>query len=162
MSKEHTYKSILLTLIKANKKKKRKGAPLALRKRVEHELDSLERDGIINQSQYQQLALTVGGDTKPDGNVRLFVDYKVGFNPQLEPAHYPIKKIDDIFNCLRNARVLVLFDGNLPVFLACDASPNSIAVVLLHEIEGEEHPITFISRSLTKSEQNYNQLDRKP
>lgn len=56
---------------------------------------------------------------------------------------------------------MVPYNQSLPVTLACDASPTGIAAVLSHIVDGEERPISFISRALTKAEQNYSQLDRE-
>ncbi|XP_054280695.1 uncharacterized protein K02A2.6-like [Macrosteles quadrilineatus] len=58
-------------------------------------------------------------------------------------------------------RVVVPFDPDLPVSIACDASPHGISGVLSHIINGEERPIAFVSRSLSKSESQYSQLDRE-
>ncbi|XP_046810023.1 uncharacterized protein K02A2.6-like [Lucilia cuprina] len=58
-------------------------------------------------------------------------------------------------------RVLMPYDPELPLQLACDASPTGIAGVLSHLVDGEERPIAFASRSLTSAEQNYSQLDRE-
>lgn len=57
--------------------------------------------------------------------------------------------------------VLVKYDPKLPLILATDASPIGISAVLSHKIDGEERPIMFASRSLSKSEQRYSQLDRE-
>ncbi|KAJ8871342.1 hypothetical protein PR048_027659 [Dryococelus australis] len=58
-------------------------------------------------------------------------------------------------------QVLVPYDPDLPVQLACDASPTGIAGVLSHIVDGHEHPIAFASRSLTAAKQNYSQLDKE-
>lgn len=57
--------------------------------------------------------------------------------------------------------VLMPFNPELPITLACDASPTGVAAVLSHKINEEERPIAFASRSLTPAEQNYSQLDRE-
>jgi hypothetical protein len=45
--------------------------------------------------------------------------------------------------------------------LACDASPFGLAV-LSHVIpDGPERPVMFTSRSLSKSERNYAQIDKE-
>ncbi|KAJ8887980.1 hypothetical protein PR048_007465 [Dryococelus australis] len=54
-------------------------------------------------------------------------------------------------------QVLVPYDRDLLVQLACDASPTWIAGVLSHIVDGHEHPIAFASRLLTAAEQNYSQ-----
>lgn len=85
--------------------------PFALREKVELELDiGLERDGIISKVNTSNWGSPLVVIPKPDGNVRLCVDYKIGVNPQLEPAHYPIKRIDEIFNTLKNSTYFCKID----------------------------------------------------
>ena len=58
--------------------------------------------------------------------------------------------------------MLVYFDPTLPLILACDASPYGIGAVLAHRMPGgQERPIGFASRTLTKSEQNCAQLEHE-
>jgi hypothetical protein len=58
--------------------------------------------------------------------------------------------------------VLTHYDPNLPVRLACDASPYGLRSVLSHVMtDGTERPVAFASRSLTKSERNYAQIDKE-
>ena len=58
-------------------------------------------------------------------------------------------------------RVLVSYDVNLPVTVACDASPWGLGAVISHIIDGVEKPIMFVSRSLSPAEKHYSQLDRE-
>lgn len=75
------------------------------------------------------------------------------------------KECENAFNVLKKEivsdRVLMPYNPELPVQLACDASPTGIAGVLSHIVNDEERPIAFASRSLTNAEQNYSQLDRE-
>lgn len=106
------------------------------------------------------------------------VTYYSRFIPQLSTLTYPLRRLlhkdqkwfwssscESSFIKLRNEiasdRVLVPFDPSLPVTLACDASPVGIAGVLSHIIDGVERPIAFVSRSLSKAEANYSQIDRE-
>ena len=45
--------------------------------------------------------------------------------------------------------------------MACDAGPNGIGAVLSNVVDDVEHPIAYVSRSLTKAEQMYSQLDKE-
>ena len=63
---------------------------------------------------------------------------------------------------LRSGRVLTHFDDKLPLVLACDASPYGLGAVLSHRMpNGEEKPVGFASRTLTKAEKNYSHLDKE-
>ena len=46
-------------------------------------------------------------------------------------------------------------DLSLPFTLQTDASDYAIAGVLTQVFDGEEHPIYFVSRTLSKAERNY-------
>ena len=54
------------------------------------------------------------------------------------------------------------YDPNLPLKLAADASQYGVGVVISNVLlGGDERPIAFASRSLSKSEQNYAQIDKE-
>ena len=57
---------------------------------------------------------------------------------------------------------LTHYDPGRPLRLACDASPVGIGAFLSHIMEdGSERPIAFTSRTLTKAERNYSQIDKE-
>lgn len=59
--------------------------------------------------------------------------------------------------------VLAHYDPDMDLYLACDASPYGIGAVLTlsHKFEnGSKRPIAYISKTLTKAERNYAQIDR--
>jgi hypothetical protein len=68
---------------------KEREVPYALHDKVNKELDMLESEGIMSK-----VATSDWGSPlvipKPDGNVRLCVDYIIGVNEQLINANYPI------------------------------------------------------------------------
>ena len=59
-------------------------------------------------------------------------------------------------------QVLAHFQTDVPLKLACDASPYGIGAVLSHTYpDGMEKPIGFASRTLNSAETNYAQIDRE-
>ena len=63
---------------------------------------------------------------------------------------------------LTSAKFLTHFDSNQKLTLACDASGYGLGVVLAHKMpDGSEKLIGYASRTLTKSEKNYSQLEKE-
>ena len=86
---------------------KERQIPYALTETVNKELDALDRNGIITKISNNDWGSPLVVIPKADEGVRLCVDYKVGINQRLIDAHYPIKKIGEVFNCLRDLHVAV-------------------------------------------------------
>ncbi|KAG6928696.1 hypothetical protein G0U57_007605, partial [Chelydra serpentina] len=65
-------------------------------------------------------------------------------------------------DALLNSEVLTHFDPSLPLQLACDASPYGVGAVVSHIMpSGEERPIAFASRTLSKAETNSAQIEHE-
>ena len=72
------------------------------------------------------------------------------------------KAFQDSKKLLTSSSLLVHFDPKLKLTLACDASAYGIGVVLAHKYpNGSEKPIAYASRTLTKAEQNYSQIEKE-
>ncbi len=62
---------------------------------------------------------------------------------------------------LTSDKVLVHYDPQLSLTLACDASAYGFGAVLQHTMpNGEEHPIAYASRTLSLAENNYSQIEK--
>ena len=58
--------------------------------------------------------------------------------------------------------VLAHYDPTKPIHLTCDASPYGIGAVISQlEETGQERPVAFASRSLSKAERNYAQIEKE-
>nr|XP_055061179.1 uncharacterized protein K02A2.6-like [Misgurnus anguillicaudatus] len=69
---------------------------------------------------------------------------------------------EDAKRHLMSNQVLIHFDPDLPLILACDASPVGVGAVISHRMsDGSERPIAFASRMLTKTERNYSQIKKE-
>ena len=63
---------------------------------------------------------------------------------------------------LSSAPVLIHFSNDLPIKLDTDASQYGVGAVISHVLpSGEERPIAYASRTLTKSERNYAQIEKE-
>lgn len=100
---------------------------------MDTELDNLERDEIITKVDISEWGSPLVVIPKPDGTVRLCVDYKITVNPCLKDAHYPIRKVDDILNSLKKSKYycrLDLFKAYLHVKV--DKDSQSIQTISTH------------------------------
>ena len=69
---------------------------------------------------------------------------------------------EQLKNVLSSDQVLVHFDPDKPLGLACDASSVGIGAVLFHRYpDGSERPIANVSKTLTEAERNYSQIHKE-
>ncbi|KAM7309689.1 retrovirus-related Pol polyprotein from transposon 17.6 [Ixodes scapularis] len=62
---------------------------------------------------------------------------------------------------MAEAKFLVHYNPRQQLRLECDASPGGLGAVLSHRMHGKDYPIAFRSRTLTKAERNYSQLEKE-
>ena len=60
---------------------------------------------------------------------------------------------------LTSLPILAKYDMSLLVGLACDAIEKGLGVCLLQVTAGKEHTVAYASKSLTKAERNYSQIE---
>ena len=69
---------------------------------------------------------------------------------------------DKLRSILSSSQVLTFYDPNLPLQVASDASSFGLGAVLSHILpSGEERPVEFVSRTLSKTERNYSQIEKE-
>jgi hypothetical protein len=70
--------------------------------------------------------------------------------------------VENIKKLVTSDQVLTHYDPALSIRLACNASPFGLGAVLSHVMpDGSERPVMFASRSISKSERIYAQIDKE-
>lgn len=109
--------------------------------------------GLVNY--YHKFLPNLASKLKPLNNL-LRKNEKYKWSRDCETVFQNLKKE------IASKKILTPFDVNLPLTLATDASPTGLGAVISHIMkDGSERPIAFASRSLTKSEANYSQIDKE-
>jgi hypothetical protein len=62
---------------------------------------------------------------------------------------------------LFSAGLLAHYDSQQPIVITCDASSYGVGAVISHMVDGRERPVAFASRTMSKTERNYGQIDRE-
>ena len=83
--------------------------PYALRKKVENELDRLEKENVIQKVEHSDWPTPIVVVPKTNG-VRLCGDFKVTINPNVIPEHYPLPNVEDMFASLNGGNVFSKID----------------------------------------------------
>ena len=72
------------------------------------------------------------------------------------------RSFQEVKRSLSSSTLLVHFDDQKPIVLACDSSPFGIGAVLSHILyDDTERPIAYASHSLSPAEKGYSQLDKE-
>ena len=143
-----------------------------------HEVD---RDGLHKTTEKVQAVVDAPQPTNTR-QLRSFlglVNYYHKFLPNLATILHPLNRLleqgrkcewteecssafSKVKELITSDMVLIHYDPKFPLKLACDDSPVGIGAVLSHVMQdGTERPIAFASRTLTKTEQNYSQIDKE-
>ena len=78
--------------------------PFAICDTVDHELDRLEREGILTKVTHSVWAAPIVTVPKPEGHIRVCGDYKVTVNQALAVDQYPLPKPEDLFTALTGGK----------------------------------------------------------
>ena len=105
--------------------------PMALRQKVEKELNRLEQAKIIVPVRYSQWAAPAVPVIKTDGSIRLCGDYRTTVNQAAKLDPYPLPRIEDLLASLAGGKVLDLSHAYLQVML--DQESKHLVTVNTHK-----------------------------
>ena len=109
------------------------------------------------------------------GLVQYYAKFLPNLSTVLHPLHALLRKnarwswtadcqaaVKKVKEMIVSDKVLVHYNPDYPITLACDASSYGLGCVLSHVMpNGEEKPIAFASRSLNSAEKQYSQIDKE-
>ncbi|CAB3249944.1 unnamed protein product [Arctia plantaginis] len=78
--------------------------PLALRARVQRELERLEAEGTIYRVEHSEYGTPIVPVIKTNGDIRICGDYKVTINRKLKREFYPLPRIEELFATLSGGK----------------------------------------------------------
>ncbi|GFO04468.1 Pol polyprotein [Plakobranchus ocellatus] len=133
-----TIKGIHGTLVLKNdfrpKFCKARPMPYALKKKVEQELDNLERQGIISSVKSSDWATPIVPVLKANGDVRLCGDYKTTVNPNLYAEKYTLPRMEDMLAQLEQGEKFSKIDLRQAYLqLPLDEASKSITTINLQD-----------------------------
>lgn len=85
--------------------------PIALKEKVETEIDRLVNQGVLVPVEFSEWGTPIVPVLKSDGSVRICGDYKATVNPNLAPIHiYPLHRIEYLFSQLQGGQYFSKID----------------------------------------------------
>ena len=123
---------------------KPRAVPYALKEKIEEDLKRLEHLGVISQICHSEWAAPVVPIIKASGAVRIWGDFKITVNPQLEVEQYPLPKAEDLFTSLEGRErftTLDLADAYLQMTL--DPQAQQYLVINTHKGLYQYHRLPF-------------------
>ena len=83
---------------------KARPVPYSLRESVEQELNRLLDQRILERVEHSEWASPIVVVPKPNGKIRLCVDFKVSVNKVLDVTQYPLPRPEDLFTSLAGGK----------------------------------------------------------
>ena len=87
-----------------------RSVPYTLREAIEHELDRLEFEGVVERVSHSDWAAPIIAVPKQDVSVRICGDYEVTVNSALDIDQYPLRRPEDLMTCLSGGRRFTKLD----------------------------------------------------
>ncbi|CAB0012174.1 unnamed protein product [Nesidiocoris tenuis] len=107
--------------------------PIALREKVDNEIDRLVREGILEPVTRSEWATPIVPVLKADGTIRICGDYRLTVNPVLKPSSYTLPTMEHLCSDFAGARLFSKIDLR-DAFQQCelDESSRSLTTINTH------------------------------
>lgn len=119
--------------------------------------------GII--SYYRKFIINCAAIIKPLTNITRGENAQVSANKskniKIKLDEHALKAFNDAKLLLTSSEILAYPNFSKPFLLTTDASNSAIGAVLSQEELGRDRPITYLSRSLNKTEENYSTIEKE-
>ncbi|XP_062714269.1 uncharacterized protein K02A2.6-like [Aedes albopictus] len=102
---------------------------------VDAELNRLQSLGIITPVDFSEWAVPIVAVKKPDGRVRICVDYSTGLNNAMEANNYPLPVPEEIFAQLAGCQVFSVIDLS-DAYLQCEVTEDSKQLLTINTHRG--------------------------
>lgn len=89
---------------------KHRRVPFALRPRVDKQQDKLIAQGILKPVGYATWETPIMTPIKPDGSIRICINYKCTLNKALQQSAYPMPVVQQLLHSLGNGKVFAKLD----------------------------------------------------
>lgn len=107
--------------------------PFALKSKVEAEIQRLVKEKILFPTVKSEWGTPIVPILKSDGSIRVCGDYKITLNPNLENFHYPLPRIQDLFNELKGGKYFTKFDmGSAYQQMLLDDAAKMLTTISTH------------------------------
>ena len=80
--------------------KKKRNVPFAALEQINKELDRLEQAGILSKTYFSEWEAPIVHVKKKSNQIRICADFSTGLNDALQDHHYPLLRLEEIFNKL--------------------------------------------------------------
>lgn len=107
--------------------------PYSLRNKVEEELSGLEKQNILSRINYSDWASPIVSVKRNNGGIRICADFKATVNRFVDIQHYPLPRVEDIFQSLVGCKLFCELDlTNAYLQLRVDESSKKYLTINTH------------------------------
>lgn len=110
--------------------------PYALKEAVDAEIDSMVKDQILKPVRHSEWASPIVVVPKKDtSKIRICVDFKVTLNKCVKTDHYPLPRVEDVFQAVSKGKIFTILDLS-NAYLQLKVHPESQKLLTINTHKG--------------------------